>query len=394
MSTLNIGDFSSQHLSRVGVAGLALAAGFSPLWFFTIGGVNLNPADFIFLAVFGLFVARTGIIPFSPSRTTAAATFTFLVIAGLSILWTPQPRSALLSYFQYLFIFVGVVPITSHALRERATRWWVFVAICLVTNGLALLAAASFIFGEVNQLRHVTLWYGNQNQLFWLISSAWICNIALIFEPSKQNWIRAVASALTVMETVLIFGGRTISAILVLIAGIWLFTAWISHRRSKRAITTLMAVTFLGGCATLIVIAQHWSTVYIEASLHVRIPQYLAAIEQGVNHFPLGAGLDSSAVVLDHYPAYYRRSIHNFFLAYFLELGIVGAGTFLVVISVWLRDVLVPAFQYSSRLNAFEFAFVVIFGTYILVILFQPVPVHRYWWMMFGASWAVIRDLQ
>ena len=88
----------------------------------------------------------------------------------------------------------------------------------------------------------------------------------------------------------------------------------------------------------------------------------------------------------------YFPSVHNFFLNYFVEVGIVGATAFLALVVLWSRDVLLRSVRHSARIDPFEFALIAIFGTYILVMVFQPVPVRRFWWISFGASWAIVND--
>jgi len=381
---------SSLSLSRPEVFGLVIAALLSPLWFVNIGGVNLGPADLAFLAVFVSFVVRTGTMPFAPSRKTAVATLTFLAVAGLSVTWAPLPTESLLNYLQYVFIFVGVVPIVSHALQDRTTRWQVFLAIWTATNAIAVLAAIAYVTGDTSQLRNVSLWYGNQNQLYWVVAGAWVCNVAILLESSTSRGLRLGAGLLAVLEAWLVVNGRTLSAILVLILGAWSFGAWLSVSRSRRATTAFSIATLAALAVGTAVVVQYWPTVYVEGSLDVRIPQYTTALRTGLEHFPLGTGLESSEVVLASHP--FSPSVHNFFLAYFLELGIVGAVSFGALLLVWVREVLVASLQYPRRLSSFEYAFVVIFFTYVFVITFQPVPVRRYWWLFFGASWGIAQS--
>jgi O-antigen ligase len=144
---------------------------------------------------------------------------------------------------------------------------------------------------------------------------------------------------------------------------------------------TFLFATVLTGITGLGVIVRYWEIFYIQASLYARIPQYTTAIHLGIQYFPLGMGIDA------YYP-----TVHNFFLDYLVEVGIVGAGAFLALVIVWCRDVLLRSLCDPSRIDPFECAFIAIFGTYVLVMLFQPVPVRRFWWILFGASWAIVLD--
>mgnify|MGYP006284359945 CR=1 FL=1 len=353
----------------------------SPLWFFTIAGVNLNPADLVLLFVSISFVARTGLLPYSLTRVAWLAIIVFLGVAGISILWSTNRVGALLSITQYLFIFLAVVPIVSYALRERSTRWHVFLSIWGATTALTFLGIYTYVVGDLDRLREITLWYGNQNQFFWLVASACLCSVALTLEESAPLGLRLVAATLATTEVALVFGGMTLSAILMAGGGLWLFAAWLAQRHARPARIAFATATLAACVAALAVVVNYWDYVYIQASLHVRIPQYTTAIWRGIQHFPLGMGIDA------YYP-----SVHNFFLNYFVEVGIVGATAFLILVLVWCRDVALRSLRHPLRVQPFEFAFVALFGTYVLVILFQPVPVRRFWWILFAASWAVVQD--
>jgi O-antigen ligase len=360
---------------------VVVAALLSPLWFFTIGGINLNPADFIFLFVSMSFVLRTGLFPYSLSRKTGIAIFVFLTVVGLSLLWSPNKLGGILSFVQYLFIFLAVVPVVTYSLRDRSVRWQVFLAIWAATTVLTILGFYTYISGDVSKFRHITLWYGNQNQFYWLVATAFFGSIALVLDDSFPVGMRLSSALLAVVEAYLIIEGLTLSAILMLGAGVWLFTAWLVQSHSRRVRAAFAIATVLAAAVGFAFIIRYWDFIYFQASLGPRTRQYTAAIRLGIQHFPLGVGIDG-----------YSPSVHNAYLDYFAELSIVGAGAFLALVIVWCRDVLLRSLYHPTRLEPFEYAFVVIFATYLLVIVFQPVPVRRFWWILFGASWAVVQD--
>jgi O-antigen ligase len=225
------------------------------------------------------------------------------------------------------------------------------------------------------------LWYGNQNQFFWLVATALLCSIALALEESIPLGIRVVSVVLAAAEAVLIVSGMTLSAIMMAAVGVWLFGAWLAQRRAMRVRVAFAAATVSAGIVALVAIVRYWHVIYIQGSLYVRIPQYTAAIRVGIQHFPLGMGIDA-----------YPPSVHNFVLNYFVEIGIVGTAAFLALVLIWCRDVALRSLRYPFQIRPFEFAFIAIFGTYLLVISLQPIPVQRFWWVLFGASWAVAQD--
>jgi O-antigen ligase len=374
------------------VFGIIIASLLLPLWFYNMFGVNINPADLIFFSVITVVVLKDRILPFIPSKISVLSIISFLTIAGLSLLWTPQPVEALLSFLQYLFIFICVVPVTYYVLQQKRARWLVFLSIWISTNTIGILAGYSFLIGEVSQLYEVTLWYTNQNQVYWLVASAWVLNLALSLEDTKPDWLRVLAFILSIGNFLLVVGGRTITAIIILIVGGWTFAIWIAKKRSTLALKSVVGGTIIALGACIILVIQYWEFIYIQGSLYERIPQYQGALETGIRYFPLGSGLDSMAVVLSGYSSFKFTSVHNFALAYFLELGIIGVVSFSTVITIWIRDVFIVSFQ-NNMINSFELAFVAVFAGYIIVMLFQPVPVRRFWWVFFAGSWATMNDI-
>jgi hypothetical protein len=257
----------------------------------------------------------------------------------------------------------------------------VFLLIWGATTALTLLGIYTYVSGDVQRFRDIMLWYSNQNQFFWLVASAFLCNIALALEESIPLGIRFVPVVLAAAEAVLIVRGMTLSAIMMVAGGVWLFGAWLTQRHSKRVRVIFATATVSAGIVALVATVRYWDVIYIQGSLYARIPQYTTAIRIGVQHFPLGMGIDA-----------YPPSVHNFVLNYFVEIGIVGAAAFLALVLIWCRDVALRSLRYPFQIQPFEFAFVAIFSTYLLVICFQPIPVQRFWWVLFGASWAVAQD--
>lgn len=377
----SVRSLSSSDLTKVEEAGVVLGALLSPLWFFTTLGVNLNPVDYVLLFVLASFVLRTGLLPYSVSRHSLLSILVFLIIVGLSVIWSSNKLGGVLSFAQYLLIFVGVVPIVSHALRDRSVRWRVFLAIWGATTALTLLGIYTYVSGDAERFQDITLWYSNQNQFFWLVASAFLCTVGLALEESMPFGARLVLLPLAIIEVALIVGGMALSAIMMLGSGMWLFAARLAQRHSGRARVAFITGTVVAGVVAFAAIIRYWEVIYVQGSLYVRVPQYTTAIQMGVEYFPLGMGIDA------YYP-----SVHNFVLNYFVEVGVVGAAAFSAIVLLWCRDVALRSLRHPFQVQPFEFALITVFATYVLVILFQPIPVQRFWWVLFGASWAVARD--
>lgn len=369
------------QLTRLEAFGVVIAAFLSPLWFLTIGGINLNPADLIFLFVWISFVARRRIFSFFVPQRMNMAIVAFLFVASLSIIWSSNRIAGLLDALQYIFIFAVVVPLVSVALRERHLRWRVFLSVWLMTSFLTIFGLYVFISKDLTNFRYIELGYSNQNQFYWLVSIAWITSLALAIDERMPLILRISVSLLVIIETIMIFGSLTLSAIMILIASAWAFLAWHSQQRSIQVKVAFIIGTVLSTIIGLLLVVQFWELIWLQGTLYKRIPMFIDAFYRAVSNLPLGIGISSNTGV----------SVHNFFLSYLLELGIFGAGAFLALMILWSRDVFLRAVLRPSDIEPFEFAFIAIFGSYFLVILFQPLPVHRFWWLIFAASWAVIQ---
>jgi hypothetical protein len=177
-------------------------------------------------------------------------------------------------------------------------------------------------------------------------------------------------------------------------AGI-LITLWHlsqTDRYGKRPFVLFTVALVLTGFSSIFFITSYWETLLVAGSASKRVAMYSLAIEQAIRVFPLGGGFSSSEILLDSLPEDIARSIHNWFLAYLVELGAVGALGFSLILVSWFRDVLFATVVHHRKgMSSLSFAPVAIFSGYNIVILFQPVPVRRYWWIIFALSLAVVR---
>jgi hypothetical protein len=369
----------SRSPDKIEAAGVIIAALLSPLWFFNLLGLNISIADVILLLVWVLFVFRTEMFVYYLTRKARAAVFVFLTVVTLSIVWSTNRPETLLDISQYLFIFLVVVPIYSYFSRDEHVRWWTFVAVWVTTNSLALLAIWYGVIDDAYHLLSVSLWYGNRNQLFWLVAVGTVCNMGIALETEFASRLRAGVAALAVIEAGLIVAAQVFSAVLIVVAGVWVFTMRLARQRSEPFGNAFAASTVLAVSILFAVTATYPDSV--SSSLQPRITLYATAFAQILQYFPLGMGIGANPT-----------SSHNVVLAYASEVGIVGATAFLVLVGVWCRHVLIETLVRRPQVNAFEHAIIAIFAGYLLVLVFQPEPVRRFWWILFGVSWGIIPD--
>ena len=367
---------------RIAVLG---AVALSPFWFLTLFGVNFGPSDALLLVAFVSYFVRTRTLPVIPSCVMVVGVSMFLTAGLVAVLISPVPVEGLLDYLQYLYIFLVVLPIAFVAFSDERTRVCAFLTLLAVLNALMLTTVTvGVLAGGFDKL---TLWYGNQNQLYWLVASAFVLDICLAVSESLARRWRIGGLLLATVALAVVVLGLTLTAILIVGGSAWLIVSWsiaqdnVLKRRYGRPFAVASFIGTLGGIAF---VALNWQFVSTQGSLYARIPQYTAALSAAVGSFPLGTGLASERVVLTSVRES-NRVVHNYFLAYFLQIGIIGALGFTLILVAWLREVFLVA--HASGRRAFEFAFVAIFATYIVVILLQPVPVRRYWWLVFALTW-------
>lgn len=379
--------------NRLESIAVIIAIALSPLWFILPFGVNLSVFDIVFIIAFLSYVIRTSSILLPPSRLLALGIVFFLIAGAFGTAISPFPASAVLDYLQYHLIFIIVIPITYIATRDWKNWWYSALGLYTFLNCITVITV---IVGLTTHtpIGKISLLYNNQNQLFWLIASSALLNYCIIWEKFLDWRWRLVSTIFTLGASILVLLSLSITSILMLCSGGWLITIWnlmkLRQLRKKLLIGFSIAniiILFIGSSLVL----THWETVRGAGSVPKRIAMYSLAYEQAIQVFPLGAGFGSSQILLNSLPEDVARSIHNWFLAYLLELGIFGVVGFTLILSSWFHGVFVRSISvYRENLSSLSFSPIPIFGAYIIVMSFQPVPVRRFWWVLFALSWASI----
>jgi len=193
---------------------------------------------------------------------------------------------------------------------------------------------------------------------------------------------RTVSGATAAYLAVLVLMGPSESAMLLVVVGIWLFCAYIAVQRSATHLFGLLTAAG-AGIATMgvVVAAPVLSTAFAD-----RILMYQAALAAISRSPVIGYGIGSSVVILDSLPEGIPRSIHNFLLHYWLEMGLAGVTAFLAILVTWWRQAALPSLNVSPR----AVIPAAVFLGYLAVAFFQPPPVRRIWWLFFAMSYAAV----
>jgi len=384
--TVQMGN--SEEIPPLGRLLVAAGAALSPLWFLTVLGVNIIPSDLILVAVFVFVSISTARFVAPPDKLTFSSVLVFLGAAALSLTFPSRPVSGVFNFVQWMLIFVVIVPICIHVFKRDRDRYLTIIGTWAVLNGLTLAALLKSFSGV--QLDTITLLYSNQNQMYWLIASGAILNMSLLLERESSRPIRLIAGLFFLPSVYLTVGGFTLSAILLLGVGTWLIVFRIVALRSQLLFRLYGLTTTIVGVVSGGVIVRNWEWIYLQASLESRFAQYRAAIRYGTLNQPFGVGIESSGAVLKEVLTV--TSIHNYFLAFYIEIGIFGSLAFTALLLQWVRSVLFTSLL-DEEVPLSDIGVIVIFFGSIMIMLFQPVPVRRFWWIVYALSWGVVLDV-
>ena len=379
------------NLARLERFLVVLAVVSSPAWFLTIGGVNLTPMDLLLLTVGVLVVLRRGELVLFPSAGVGLAVLLFLTGLTLSLLGTPAPKEGVLSFFQYLLALLVLVPVAMYGLRASRTRWYAVLGLATVLNGLVLSTVyATTVAGATN----VSLWFGNTNQLYWLLAVAFIFDSFLALE-SDLNWgLRVSAIVLGVLAMGTVLTGRSMSAILMVGIGAWTAVLYVIDDRfvSRRPLYVYVGATAIAGAALGAFLVTHLEFVKttLEVSIDPRAIQVSAGIRQGLANPFTGTGLESAEIVFQRLGLPTGKPIHSTFISHFMESGLFALIGYVGVMGYWLRDVFFASIS-TPGWSMFERIPIAVFGTVIPALaLFQPAPLRRIWWLFFAMGYVTV----
>ncbi|KAB7519445.1 hypothetical protein [Halosegnis rubeus] len=372
------------YLERLANYSVVFALIFSPFWFHNLWGVNLGIQDIFLLVAFCALFVVSGEFPITPDRQSFLAIIVFLLSVAASVVVSNVSLDSLLGLFQYILIFIVTIPTAITVFRNEKYRYIGIMGLWLSLNLMLIWAAYESL--SIERLRWVALLFSNQNQLFWLISSATILNMGILSDSTKDRLLRVLSAGLVPIGIYMVIGGKTLSAILALGIGAWILGCYLS-RHKPVVLRAYLLVSIFMCLIGVVFVALQWEWVYIQGSLGARFRQYSIALQSGTLHQPFGIGLDAQIPLRGGFIE--NISIHNFFLAYYLEIGFIGALSFTFILLQWCRSVLIPGLS-ASHLRTSEVSILAIFAAGIVIMLVQPVPVNRYWWLIFSLSWGIV----
>lgn len=368
------------------------AVALSPFRFMNFFGVNIGPVDVLLLAAFVSYVARTRTYPTVPSLATAVGIGLFLAAGAIGVVESPRRVAAFLDYTQYVYLFAVAVPIAVVAFADQRTRRLAVVVLAAVLNALVVVALAA---GLLSGGFVIELAFGNQNQLYWRIAAAFAIDIAVALNDDSSRGWRAAGAVLAGVAAIITLLSQSYTAILFVTVVAWsggLWYIWSDHNRRVRYGRMFIAGSVGLALVGLVAVIGFWETITGMRTVSRRILMYQAGLRAGIEAFPFGAGLASGPVVIppSEIPSGISRSMHNFAVAYFMQLGVPGLVGFALVLGAWVWSVLgkfIDELRAGERPGVVAFAPVGVFAGYFVIMSLQPVPVSRLWWLFFALSW-------
>lgn len=363
-----------------------------PFWPYGFGGWNIFWSEIIVIII-ALFIFYSYPYSLFISKISSLAVLLFLFAGSISLLFTPRPLQGIEQYLQYFFIFTIFLPVMIPLFTRLRHRWWAYLVFYTILSIISIVGVSQYLTGTHPE--SIRLFYGNHNGYYWIVSSTFLLTMGSIFNNTGRYLIRSISVLMAGITATLLIVSISLSALLQAGAGLWMFMTWylVFEKKWISKIQWTAAITSISFLFILFIIIK-WEAIYFYGTLSARIPMYKEAVLVGIEHFPLGAGMGSSAIAMNDLPSRIARSIHNFILHFWVEVGVIGMFGFTLIVVDWVRNIVTHIYNYSNQWRSFEVAIVSVFFGYIPVMLFQPHPIRRYWWAFFGLGWAAIRGKQ
>ena len=360
-----------------------LAAGLSPLYFVQLAGKAVAPWDFLFPVVTVLYLLRTRSVPVGPTARYTLGVLSFLAAIVISTMNSPFPIVSFFDSGQYLLILLFVVPATLAAAEDRQTRWKTLLAVTLSTN---LLAVSTELLAFNTGTFSIAFPFWNVNIPYRIASAAVLLNIGLAVSPRLEFRGRAVAAALAAVHAYTVFLGPSLGGPIFLVCGGVLFAWWGARRHGIPTGVLVTASTAVSVFAGLVALAN-LEMVYQLGVFNLRLPMYREAVVEGLRVFPWGGGMSSADLYLADLSPRISREVHNPFLSWWLEFGLLGivGGVLLFVDWPFAAG---RVLRTHHDISGWELAPAAAFFGYFVQQQFQPAPVVRFYWILFAVSWS------
>ncbi|MFP9193645.1 O-antigen ligase family protein [Natrialbaceae archaeon A-CW1-1] len=385
---------SDKDLSRLESWLVIVGVTLSPLWFITPFKINIIPTDILLIIVAIIYVCRSGNYPLLSSKWVNIGFLIFLFSASISTIFSPVPIRSLFGIFQYMIIFFIVIPFVYLAATNRRSQYYMILGLFGTLGMLLVITVVESL--EVNQLRNINLWYSNKNQLYWLIASIGILCMYLAASEEYSPITRIMALSIVPITVLFVVFSYTFSGIILLSVSIWflllLLVVWKYGRGILLAI--YLGLSIIAGLISSYIIYLIWDVIWVQGNIESRQLQYGAAVQATNIYPPFGYGLQSENIVIEGImPIGPATTIHNLWLSFLVEVGIVGVIGFMIAMVAWFREVIVTNIQNISRIPFIYLASSAIFLGMLTFTLFHYPQVRRFWWIMFAISWASISDI-
>jgi hypothetical protein len=365
----------------------------TPFWFITLFGVNLGPADLLMIICGCILVIKYRYYTLFPSKLAGFGIYLFLFSISISTIVNPSMGS-FLQYIQYMFIFLIFFPVVYRFSINDSKRAKAILILTWTTGLISIIAVLniapelirSVLEGEYfqpNTVKHLELWYGNWNQLYWVIACGSLLNLGAMFDRDYPVPVRLAGGLISILGMCITIYSSVYSAVLLLSAGVWIFTLYKIIRMGN--VYLLFAfMTASGVIATVggIYLWQNWEYVYSVGNLDARLSQYSQALDIGLANQPFGVGLEN--------PGHDIGGVHNFAFSLWVEAGILALIGYVVFLVDTIRTSIVAIFQNDLKQSEIS-VYSIIFG-FLILILVQPEPVRRFWYVIIAFGYAIVGD--
>jgi len=289
------------------------------------------------------------------AKLTFASAAVFVLLAGLSAIYSPQHYQALSGFFNLLACLIAAFLIFNFADSPLKIKYFGYIILALGAL-LSLIGVYDFVLSQNYQsLRLVSTFYSHIPFGEFLIYPFFIA-LCLLFlsRPAKKE--KNILIALNILFGVTLFfthcRGAWLSFVLVLFSLTILFKKEIVN---KKSLAFLMAIIIPGILSIAVIMqAKSWqarrdsapAAVYNgpetirENAATARLLFWQRAWDIFKDRPLTGGGLASYAELHKQYlqpPFYYSADPHNFYLKVLAELGIVTFLVFIVFIAGFLR---------------------------------------------------------
>lgn len=354
------------------------------------------------------------------SLTKKDYAFVMLFIIGLFSTLRAQDRiSEIFSFsffysimflsFSFFFYFVIKTHINSFQLIKKIMIIIVIMAVCRSIEGLVYyrINPSNLPFGELT-----TTGVGTQYYIELLFTSLPICFVLMLHEKTVKKKLIIILGMLIIFSAMILTFQKTLFVIMILFTfyGLSRYISRIFAYILQNIIPSLILISII-----ILGFSKHLYNIFINTYNHLFSPQLniytstwkgrLVLWESGLRAFPdnpfFGGGLLMTPSVIERYLPYgfpTHLGLHNVYLTFLLEAGILGFIFYITIIILTLHEIRIcknrlkeaGEMEMYNYMTAMQIAFI----AQLIYNISTPAPYFILFWLFTGLSAAIFRMLQ